>query len=177
MSALYCDRCGEPWSNHENCDDDPNAQTRHLRHIEQLQRELAELHEAHGGAVIAQSSAVQRAEMLSTALGRIERWSEFPPATDRKGKSIPYGAAYGSNGERDYMRRLATAALGAAKGGKCEPHDAERGCEAWLRAMREVPIFTGLDSLHIRNMADAAVRFCPFCGAKVSIGGGAKCSS
>lgn len=43
MSATHCDRCGSPWSNHENCDDDPNAQTRHLQHIEQLQRELTEM--------------------------------------------------------------------------------------------------------------------------------------
>lgn len=60
------------------------------------------------------------AERLREALMRIERWfGEFPETgkfwrgdegaiTDRP---MSYGAAYGSNGERDYMRSIARAAL------------------------------------------------------------------
>lgn len=25
MSLLYCDKCGEPWSSHENCDELPHG--------------------------------------------------------------------------------------------------------------------------------------------------------
>lgn len=80
MSVLHCDRCGAPWSNHENCDDDPNAQTRHLQHIEQLNRELSEcqeelkeLREAHGGAVLAVHSAVERAEALDREIAALRK--------------------------------------------------------------------------------------------------------
>ena len=48
-----------------------------------------------------------------TALERIAKWfDEFPRVTDEKnGTTMSYGAAYGSNGERDYMRQIATEAL------------------------------------------------------------------
>lgn len=55
-------------------------------------------------------------ERLRTALQRIEQWSDFP-ATGRfwdepaNTQPISYGAAYGSNGERDYMRQVAREAL------------------------------------------------------------------
>ena len=45
------------------------------------------------------------------ALERIAAWSSFPTATLRDGTKCSYGAAYGSNGERDYMREVARAAL------------------------------------------------------------------
>jgi hypothetical protein len=48
-------------------------------------------------------------EMLKV-LERIAKWhDEFPP-TDRywkDGTKMSYGAAFGSNGERDFMRQLA----------------------------------------------------------------------
>jgi hypothetical protein len=56
---------------------------------------------------------------LRSALERIARWhGEFPetgrywdePANTRP---LTYGAAHGSSGERDYMRRVAMDALGA----------------------------------------------------------------
>ena len=55
---------------------------------------------------------------LRTALERIERWiNEFPPTgrfwDDEKTRPMSYGAAFGSNGERDYMRMIARKALEA----------------------------------------------------------------
>lgn len=61
---------------------------------------------------------------LVEALEKIERWfGEFPetgmfwPNTDgsESDRPMPYGAAWGSNGERDFMRSVARAALAAAQ--------------------------------------------------------------
>jgi hypothetical protein len=50
-------------------------------------------------------------EVIRT-LERIAKWhGEFPEAPPFQGKPQSYGAAYGSNGERDYMRGLAAEAL------------------------------------------------------------------
>jgi len=49
---------------------------------------------------------------LREALTRIEKWiGEFPEVEMRDGKMGSYGYAYGSNGERDYMRAVARKAL------------------------------------------------------------------
>jgi len=64
-------------------------------------------------------AAESRADALTTKLAgvretlrRIERWfGEFPEAIDREGRKVSYGSAYGSNGERDFMRALARAVL------------------------------------------------------------------
>lgn len=59
----------------------------------------------------------QRIQQLEAALDRIARWfGEFPPTGDTwpSGEPVSYGAAYGSNGERDYMRGIARAALAGA---------------------------------------------------------------
>jgi len=49
---------------------------------------------------------------LVEALQRIERWfGEFPPVKSREGLPSTYGVEYGSNGERDYMRKIARDAL------------------------------------------------------------------
>lgn len=54
----------------------------------------------------------RRARKLEIALERIERWfGEFPEATLHDGTKCSYGAAYGSNGERDFMRKIAKDAL------------------------------------------------------------------
>ena len=46
------------------------------------------------------------------ALERIRKWfGEFPSATGPDGREMPYGVAFGSNGERDYMRNVAHEAL------------------------------------------------------------------
>jgi hypothetical protein len=49
-----------------------------------------------------------------TALLRISKWfGEFPPTgrTWEDGTAMSYSAAFGSNGERDYMRQVADDAL------------------------------------------------------------------
>lgn len=51
---------------------------------------------------------------LVEALQRIERWFDEFPDTGQKwgdGSPVSYGAAFGSNGERDYMRAVARQAL------------------------------------------------------------------
>ena len=62
--------------------------------------------------------AEERAKLLA-ALAKIERWfGEFPDVPDRTrpGETISYGFAYGSNGERDFMRGIARAAIADAEG-------------------------------------------------------------
>lgn len=56
------------------------------------------------------------AAALREALEKIVAWGPFP-ATGRRwenGIEMSYGAAFGSNGERDYMRQIARAALAAS---------------------------------------------------------------
>lgn len=49
---------------------------------------------------------------LKSACERVSMWNDFPQATLRStGEVVPYVVAYGSNGERDYMRNIATTAL------------------------------------------------------------------
>jgi hypothetical protein len=64
-----------------------------------------------------------RQRALREALEKIERWfGEFPetgkfwPNVDgiTSDRPMSYGSAFGSNGERDYMRAVARAALGDA---------------------------------------------------------------
>lgn len=56
--------------------------------------------------------------VLVKALSKIEKWfGEFPPTgkTWATGEEMSYSAAYGSNGERDFMRSVAREALAAVK--------------------------------------------------------------
>ena len=66
--------------------------------------------------------AADEIERLREALGIIERWEDFPESerTWEDGTPMSYGAAFGSNGQRDYMRGIARAALA----GKEENHEA-----------------------------------------------------
>jgi len=48
--------------------------------------------------------------VLKKALQTIEKW-EFPPVKDKHGEPSSYGVEYGSNGERDFMRKKAEVAL------------------------------------------------------------------
>jgi hypothetical protein len=55
-------------------------------------------------------------ERYRTALERIERWSGEFPATgkfwdEERTQPMSYSACFGSNGERDFMRSIARAAL------------------------------------------------------------------
>jgi len=49
---------------------------------------------------------------LKAACERVSMWNDFPQATLRStGEVVPYVVAYGSNGERDYMRNIAATAV------------------------------------------------------------------
>ena len=71
-----------------------------------LEEELSQ-----SATALAQSQA--RVAELEKALGIIEQWTEFPATGDfhKGGTPVSYGAAFGSNGERDYMRGIARKAL------------------------------------------------------------------
>ena len=60
----------------------------------------------------------QEIEQLRAALSRIARWHGEFPATGKfydNNRPISYEAAYGSNGQRDYMRQVAINALAGLK--------------------------------------------------------------
>lgn len=87
----------------------------------QLERELSaakvEAFELSLNPDIAEYAALRaEAERLREALEKVERW-QFPPTGKfwESGTPVSYGAAYGSNGERDYMRNVARAALAATR--------------------------------------------------------------
>ena len=48
---------------------------------------------------------------MTEALKSIAEWREFPSVNGRDGKPSTYATEYGSNGERDFMRREAQGAL------------------------------------------------------------------
>ena len=50
---------------------------------------------------------------LAEALRLIERWRDFPSTGETwpSGQPMSYAAAFGSNGERDFMRKIAKEAL------------------------------------------------------------------
>lgn len=59
---------------------------------------------------------VAERDALKAALTRIETWhGEFPPTGEfwdaERTRPISYAVKHGSNGERDYMREVASAAL------------------------------------------------------------------
>ncbi len=51
-----------------------------------------------------------RIARLEEALRKIWQW-QLPRVPDRDGRLTSYGSAYGSNGERDYIRSVARTAL------------------------------------------------------------------
>ena len=59
---------------------------------------------------------LERIEELEKALAKIERWhGEFPDSgcyyDEHRTRPMSYGAAFGSSGERDFMREVARKAL------------------------------------------------------------------
>lgn len=63
-------------------------------------------------------------EKLLEALEQIERWDGFPSTGktwEGSGEPVSYGAAFGSNGERDFMREVARKALAAHRKGEDKP--------------------------------------------------------
>lgn len=78
-------------------------------------RSLCRALDAHENGLVMRSAVLPpNVEAMRAALQKIARWhNEFPTALDRDGKPCSYGLAYGSNGERDYMRQVALDALAA----------------------------------------------------------------
>jgi Lar family restriction alleviation protein len=84
---------------------------------------------------------------LREALEKIERWfGEFPDTGQQwpDGTPVSYGAAFGSNGERDYMRGIARAALSPSRDGDRAETAAKdmRECvvataQGWFNSARE----------------------------------------
>lgn len=100
MPADYSFEC---INNYVHCEDPIYEELQSLAlgmasHIEALQRQLA---------------------AKDAALGKIERWQGEFPNTGRTwddGSTMSYAACYGSNGERDYMRKVAREGLAAQAG-------------------------------------------------------------
>jgi len=72
-------------------------------------------HGKHGGHSCS-DQLKEKADRMQTALERIERWfGEFPETgefwDEDQTRPMTYGACYGSNGERDFMRQIAREAL------------------------------------------------------------------
>ena len=94
IECMKCDTCGHSVSSTAK-EPEPAAADLHARQITYLQAQ---------------------AHVLRQALERIERWFGEFPETDRfwddeKTQPMTYGAAFGANGERDYMRSVARHAL------------------------------------------------------------------
>ena len=67
-------------------------------------------------AVFVQGKPTPDVLALVEALEQIKRWDGFPSTNESwegSGKPVSYSAAFGSNGERDFMRGVAKAALAA----------------------------------------------------------------
>jgi hypothetical protein len=87
--------------------------------LEKAKAELGDLksqYEMHVMVPLEKHDALEqsgkREAALREALARIAKWhGEFPATVFVHEKPMSYGAAYGSNGERDYMREIARAAL------------------------------------------------------------------
>jgi hypothetical protein len=93
---------------------------------------------------------------LLEALTRIEKWvGEFPESgkTWPDGRPMPYGSAYGSNGERDYMRAIAREAIKrAAIAQAAEPPgwELEVGASGWV-SIRNIASQCGQDFYQDRD--------------------------
>jgi hypothetical protein len=74
----------------------------------------------------------EKVDRMQAALERIERWfGEFPETgqfwDDDKRRPMSYGACYGSNGERDFMRQIAREALQQNTENQRRPYVASSG--------------------------------------------------
>jgi hypothetical protein len=72
-------------------------------------------------AEAAREAAEGRITALEAALERIARWFGEFPKVESRGEVVSYGTAYGSNGERDYMRSIAEAALRGSRASSDKP--------------------------------------------------------
>lgn len=105
---------------------------------------------------------------LKAACERVSMWNDFPQATLRStGEVVPYVVAYGSNGERDYMRNIATTALKDTTAtdaflAEVRAQGVERLANAWYTIANETdPGISISDSsrLKYRQRADDAADF------------------
>ncbi len=72
--------------------------------------QVAQIVRETGAPLLPRSTTVP--DEVRHILERIHRWhGEFPTPPPFNGEPQSYGAAFGSNGERDYMRKLAAHAL------------------------------------------------------------------
>ncbi len=80
-----------------------------VRDVAQLISDLAtqlDVQLARSNALAAENAG------LKAACERVSMWNDFPHVTLRStGEVVPYVVAYGSNGERDYMRNIAATAV------------------------------------------------------------------
>lgn len=116
-----CGCCGQT----DRCDDDCEAVViGGHRAAEQQPACASQSVKSDSQAALSAESERQAPDVtqLVEALEQIERWDGFP-STDKtwegSGEPVSYGAAFGSNGERDFMREVARRALAAhRKGGE-----------------------------------------------------------
>jgi hypothetical protein len=121
----YGDRIEDPM---KECDDGPyilftDHESDKARAVAEVRRELDDMRRQRDeafqlskcqcgtdeacSALYQQQATIAR---LTKALETIEQWKAFPVITHR-GQTSSYAMAYGSNGERDYMRSIAREAL------------------------------------------------------------------
>lgn len=85
-------------------------------------------------------------EAMQAALEKIARWIGQFPSTGRfhdNGEPQSYAYCFGSNGERDYMRSVASAALSATTPAPAEQTDTERLDAMQAHRIAVVPEFEG----------------------------------
>lgn len=102
-------------------DSDPDVSAAACVHLPQLRNVLAELERVYAKAedigylvlkyfdAVHETTATAHDEItrLRTALEQVVRWDGFPPGRD----GYSFGASYGSNGQRDFIRDVAYKAL------------------------------------------------------------------
>jgi hypothetical protein len=89
------------------------------RECQQHLAEIQQLRDSERRVLGEASTLAREIERLRAALTRIEKWfGEFPETgkfwEDDATRPMSYGACYGSNGERDFMRQIARDALSGA---------------------------------------------------------------
>lgn len=89
-----------------------------LAAADEIERLAAESEARHQSCLVLMRSIQDHRseiERLRAALRRVEAWDKFPVSGHlfENGHPMSYGAAFGSNGERDHMRRVARDALQA----------------------------------------------------------------
>ncbi len=115
-----CGTCGQEWWDAHACpkQQPPMALDGFFSEAKRLNLRMLGTPEEIRAALDLKDAEIARlrseSERMRRALERVAKWhGEFPPTgkTWPTGEPMSYGAANGSNGERDYMRALAREAL------------------------------------------------------------------